>query len=277
MSNLGKVFCIIAIICSVGASIVGFLLASKKSGYASQLTEVENALKKAPAPVQYNADFRLNPEEPAATLLRANEALEKTKTELASSQKLLSETQSRLSTSQAEVQKLTTEVTSVRRDLESKSAELKTVSDRLSETESTLKSMNDKLGGRSLESVLASLNESNEQVKVLEAEKKVIQDSLAQIQKDLNRLQELDRLREQSKAPIELSGRVVAINKQWNFVVLDVGKDDKLVEGVELTVYRGDSLVGKVRSVSVDATTAIADIMPEWTKTEIQVGDKVLF
>jgi len=67
------------------------------------------------------------------------------------------------------------------------------------------------------------------------------------------------------------------MNKAWNFVVLDVGEQNQLVEGVDLTVYRGNSLVGKVRTVSVDDETAIADILPEWTKTEIQIGDQVLF
>ena len=76
---------------------------------------------------------------------------------------------------------------------------------------------------------------------------------------------------------MDLSGKVVALNKSWNFVVLDVGKDNKLNEGVDLAVYRGDLLIGKVRTVSVDATTAIADILPDWTKSEIQVGDKVLY
>lgn len=277
MSNLGKVFCIIAIICSIGAAIVGFLLASKKTGYANQLTAVEDALRKAPAPVQYNADFKINPDEPAATVLRANDALDKTKTELASTQKSLAETQDQLTASQAEVQKLTTQLTATKRDLEARTTELAESEKKRQEAESTLRAMNDKLGGRSLDDVLTSLNESNEQVKILSAEKKIIEDSLAQAQKDLNRLQELERLRAERKAPLELSGRVVAINKQWNFVVLDVGKDDKLVEGVDLTVYRGNSLIGKVRSVSVEANTAIADILPEWTQSEIQVGDKVLF
>jgi cell shape-determining protein MreC len=277
MSNLGKVFCIVAIICSIGAAITGFLLANKKSQYAGQLAAVEDALRKAPAPVQYNADFKINTDEPAATVLRANDALDKTKTELASTQKSLSDTQSQLTSAQAEIQKLTTELTSTKRELEAKTTALAESEKKRQESDAALKAMNNKLGGRSLDEVLASLDESNEKVKVLSAEKKIIEDSLAQAQKDLNRLQELDRLRAESKAPLELSGRVLAINKQWNFVVLDVGKDDKLVEGVDLTVYRGDTLIGKVRSVSVEANTAIADILPEWTKTEIQVGDKVLF
>jgi myosin heavy subunit len=277
MSNLGKVFCVISIIASLGAAVLGFLLASKKSGYATQLTAVEDALRKAPAPVQYNADFKLNPDEPAATVLRANDALDKTKAELATTQKSLSDTQSQLTSSQAEVQKLTTEVTATKRDLDAKTTQLADSEKKLTETASSLKAINDKLGGRTIDTVLGSLAETSEKVTILTAEKKIIEDSLAQAQKELNRLQELDRLRVDNKAPLELSGRVLAINKQWNFVVLDVGKDDKLVEGVDLTVYRGESLIGKVRSVAVENNTAIADILPDWTKSEIQVGDKVLF
>jgi predicted nucleic acid-binding Zn-ribbon protein len=277
MSNLGKVFCVISIISSLAAGVLGFMLSNKKTGYATQLTAVEDALRKAPAPVQYTGDFKLNTDEPAATVRRANDALDKTKTELASTQKSLSDTQGQLTTSQAEVQKLTTDITATKRDLETKTTRLAEVEKKVAEVEGSLKSMNDKLGGRSLDDVLTSLNDTTEKMKVLGAEKKIIEDSLAQMQKDLNKFQELDRLRDDGRAPMELSGRVLAINKQWNFVVLDVGKDDKLVEGVDLTVYRGETLIGKIKTVSVESNTAIADILPDWTKTEIQVGDKVLF
>lgn len=277
MSNLGKVFCVISIIASIGAAVLGFMLSSKKTAFSNQLAAVEEALRAAPAPVQYNADYLTNPDEPAATIRLANTALEKTKAELATAQKSLSDTQGQLTTTQAEVQKLTTEVTSAKRDLDARTAKLGEVEKKLTETESSLKTLNDKLGGRSLDEILANMNESSEKVKVLTAEKKIIEDSLAQMQKDLNKFKELDTLREQQRAPMELSGKVLAINKQWNFVVLDVGKDDKLTEGVDLTVYRGDTLIGKIKTVSVDSNTAIADILPAWTKGEIQVGDKVLF
>ncbi|MDX6766132.1 MAG: hypothetical protein SFU85_05030 [Candidatus Methylacidiphilales bacterium] len=277
MSNLGKVFCVISIICSVAAAIFGYLVSSKKTGYAGQLVAVEEALKKAPAPVQYNADFKLSPEEPAATIEKANGFFAKTKEELVEAQKKATDAAAQLATAQAEVQKLTTEATSARKEAESSKAKMAEAEKKLGEVESSYKSLTEKLGGRNIEDILSNLQKSDEQVKVLTAEKKIIEDSMAQLQKDVNRLQELDRLRVESKAPLELSGKVLAINKAWNFVVLDVGKDDKLVEGVDLTVYRGDTLVGKIRTVSVENNTAIADILPEWTKTEIQVGDKVLF
>lgn len=277
MSNLGKVFCVVSIICSLAAAGFGFAISQRKSSYATKLVAVEEALKQAPAPVQYTADFKLSPDEPAATIVKANGFFAKTKEERDEALKKLSDATSQLSASQAEVQKLTTEVTSAKKDLEAGKIKVVEAEKKLVETEASLKSLTEKLGGRDIDAILGNLKQNDEQVKVLTAEKKIIEDSFAQMKKDLERLQELDRLRGESKAPLELSGKVLAINKAWNFVVLDVGKDDKLVEGVDLTVYRGETLIGKIRTVSVENNTAIADILPDWTKTEIQVGDKVLF
>jgi len=275
MSNLGKVFCVISIICSLAAAGFGFAISQRKTGYHKQLEGVEEAQKQSPIP--YTGDFRLSPSEPRESILKANAVFAKTKTELDDSLKKLAEVNGQLSTAQAEAQKLTTEVTAARKEVESSRTKLADAEKKLGESESSLKNITEKLGGRNIEDILGTLKQNDEQVKVLTAEKKIIEDSLAQMQKDLSRFQELDRLRTDSKAPLELSGKVLAINKAWNFVVLDVGKDDKLVEGVDLTVYRGETLIGKIRTVSVENNTAIADILPDWTKSEIQVGDKVLF
>jgi myosin heavy subunit len=277
MSNLGKVFCVVSIVFSLAAAGFGFMISSRKSDYASKLVAVEDALKQAPAPIQYTADFKLSPGEPAATVLKANDIFAKTKTERDDALNKLGEATSQLSTAQAEVQKLTTEITAAKKDVETSKTKLTEAETKLSETQTSLKSLTEKLGGRDIDTILGNLKQNEEQVSVLKTEKKIIEDSFAQMKKDLERLQELDRLRSESKAPLELSGKVLAINKAWNFVVLDVGKDDKLVEGVDLTVYRGETLIGKIRTVAVENNTAIADVLPEWTKTEIQVGDKVLF
>lgn len=275
MSNLGKVFCVISIICSLAAAGFGFAIAKKKTGYHNQLAQTEEALKQSPIP--YTGDFTLSTNEPKESILKSNVVFAKTKEELADSLKKLAEVNGQLSTAQAEAQKLTTEITAAKKEVESSKTKLADAEKKLGESESSLKNITEKLGGRNIEDILGTLKQNDEQVKVLTAEKKIIEDSLAQMQKDLNRFQELDRLRTESKAPLELSGKVLAINKAWNFVVLDVGKDDKLVEGVDLTVYRGETLIGKIRTVSVENNTAIADILPDWTKSEIQVGDKVLF
>ncbi|MDD5261180.1 MAG: hypothetical protein PHD76_04955 [Methylacidiphilales bacterium] len=251
-------------------------MATKKSGYAKQLGAVEDQLRKTPN-VSYQSDFKNNPDEPAATVQKAAGILKKTKDDLDATQAKLTESTGQLSESQSQVQKLTTEVTSTKKDLESKTTQLTETTTNLQAAQTELKDFKDQLGGRKLSDILDELKKTTEDSKVLSAEKKIIEDSLAKSTAELKKYQELEQLAKNHAAPMDLSGKVVAINKSWNFVVLDLGKDNKLNEGIDLAVYRGDQLIGKVRTVSVDATTAIADILPDWTKTEIQVGDKVLY
>lgn len=277
MSNSGKVFLALAIVFSLVTAVLGFMVAQQRSQFASQLADVESTLKSSPDAISYTANFKANANEPAATLERLNSAFQKAVTELSETTGQLTETRERLTKVEAESQRLTTDITSAKRDLETKTTEFNKAEASLKQVQSELQTMKDQLGGRQLQVVLDDLKVNQERLQILAAEKKIIEDSMARLQLDLNRLQELDRLRAERVAPMELNGKVLAINKSWNFVVLDVGKDSRLVVGVDLTVYRGDNLIGKVRTVSVDASTAIADILPDWTKSEIQVGDSVLF
>ena len=75
--------------------------------------------------------------------------------------------------------------------------------------------------------------------------------------------------------PKGLHGRVVVVNKDWNFVVLDIGSRAGLVPNAEMLVHRGDLLIGKVLVSGVTRDLAIADIRPEWQQMQIQEGDFV--
>lgn len=277
MSGIGKAFVVLAILGSLASAGGGFFLAQKKSGYADQLAQVETSLRSQDSAVKYNGSFLTNPAEPAASIKKANETYSKTVEELNTANASLAEAKTGLSDAQAKVSQLTTEVTSTKKSLEEKSSALTQAQEELKNSSEELAKVKDQLGGRDLATVLAETSQVKEKLEVLESEKKLIEDTLMQRTAQVEDLKKLDRLREAKAAPLELSGKVVALNKAWNFVVLDVGEQNQLVEGVDLTVYRGDSLVGKVRTVSVDAETAIADILPEWSKGEIQVGDQVLF
>jgi uncharacterized phage infection (PIP) family protein YhgE len=276
MSSLGKICCVIAIICSLAAGYFGFVNAQRKTAFSSQLTATENAVRKFPN-INYAADFKNAPDEPAATLNKAASAADKTLKELNTTKTDLSSTKDKLAQSDSQVQKLTTDYTAAQKQLEEKTVALTKASADLQTTSTELKDLKDKLGGRSIDEVISDLNSATEKAKVLSAEKKIVDDALAKANSELDKYKELDDLRQNKNAPMDMSGRVVAINKTWNFVVLDIGKDNKLVENVELTVYRGSELIGKIRTVSVDAKAAIADIIPDLTKSEIQVGDKVLY
>jgi len=71
-------------------------------------------------------------------------------------------------------------------------------------------------------------------------------------------------------------GKVVAVDSQWDFVVLDIGGDQGLVERGELLVNRDGKLVAKVRITSVEPKRAIANVLPEWKQADVVEGDLVM-
>ena len=85
--------------------------------------------------------------------------------------------------------------------------------------------------------------------------------------------------RMQQKMRNGLSGRVLAVNPAWNFVVLSLGDKNGVVNNAELLVKRGTQYIGKVRVTSVEPSTSIADIVANSVPqgTAISPGDDVIY
>ena len=74
-----------------------------------------------------------------------------------------------------------------------------------------------------------------------------------------------------------LKGSVVAVDDEWDFVVVSVGEKDGARQSGKLMVSREGKLVGKVQITSLDESQSIANILPNWKQGDIQVGDTVLY
>lgn len=75
-----------------------------------------------------------------------------------------------------------------------------------------------------------------------------------------------------------LNARVLAVNHDWGFVVIDAGKSTGLTEETKLIVTRGTQTVGKVSVMSVDNGRAMASIVPNTVANGeiIMPGDRVI-
>lgn len=76
--------------------------------------------------------------------------------------------------------------------------------------------------------------------------------------------------------PAALKGKVLVMDPKWNFVVLNVGEDQGVLERGELLVNRNGKLVAKVQVRSVQKDRSIANIMPGWQLGEVLEGDSVI-
>jgi hypothetical protein len=78
------------------------------------------------------------------------------------------------------------------------------------------------------------------------------------------------------KMPAGLTGHVMAVDKKYSFVVLNVGESQGVAKNGKLLVNRGGKLVGKVRVTRVEPNSSVANILPDWKLAEVREGDQVL-
>jgi hypothetical protein len=76
--------------------------------------------------------------------------------------------------------------------------------------------------------------------------------------------------------PPGLKGKVVVVDPKFNFVILNIGRDQGVLERGEFMVNRQGQLLGKVRIASVEKDRCVANILVDWRRGEIMEGDEVL-
>ena len=73
----------------------------------------------------------------------------------------------------------------------------------------------------------------------------------------------------------DLKGKIIAVDPKWDFVVLNIGGDQGVLEDGELLVSRDGKLVAKVIVRSVMKDRSIANVMPGWQLGPVIEGDMV--
>lgn len=72
-----------------------------------------------------------------------------------------------------------------------------------------------------------------------------------------------------------VTGNILVVNKEFGFVVVDLGRKDDLKLGDVLSVYRGTELIGKVQVERLEQEISIASLLPDWRKAEFKENDVV--
>jgi hypothetical protein len=71
------------------------------------------------------------------------------------------------------------------------------------------------------------------------------------------------------------AGQVVVVNREYDFIVMNLGKNHGLSIGQEFQVVRGSEVLGRVKVEKVYDELAAAAILPESQKDNIREGDTV--
>jgi hypothetical protein len=222
------------------------------------------------------------------TTLRTTETnLASAKKELGDTKKTLDETQATLKEKEADLVNAKAAAETAKADLAKAQAAEDDAKKKVASAEQALeelkKTFPEGVNMAELPETLKKLQADKAKADTELAEAKAVQESLK------SRADEMSHAAEQKERTIQeyksnvvrqgLSGKIVAYNPGWNFVVLNIGDKAGLKAGVSMVVLRGGNMVGKVKVTSVEASTAIADVLPGTIARgeSVQPGDAVVF
>ncbi len=248
---LMRISLILAILAALGAGVFGYIEVTKQIPQLVQQRDSEHGAK-----------------------MTAQKQLADTTTQLHTTQNTLSKTQNDLADSKKAQKQAETD-----RDAEIKiAADLK---DRLTKTSADLESVQADLAAykatgktsKDIGDMDAEIRKDRDTIAALNEEKAVFVRTIARQSNQLAQL--LGTIDYVVKLPADLKGKVVSVDPKWEFVVLNIGDDQQVLEGGQLLVSRDSKLVAKVIVRTVYKNSCIANIMPNWRLGEVFEGDMV--
>lgn len=124
-----------------------------------------------------------------------------------------------------------------------------------------------------LKTLIANYDDAKKTIEGQEEEKRLFMSEIRKLKNELAYYRDED-----SKVPLPegLKAKVLVFDPKWDFVVLDVGDNQGVLERGELLVNRNSKLVAKVRVLRVDKDRCIANVVPGWKLGEIVEGDAAI-
>ena len=123
------------------------------------------------------------------------------------------------------------------------------------------------------------LEDAMKQLQAAEREKTLLSDKIKAAQERSAHLEKEAKKRPAAGGNPGIRGTVLAVNRAYNFVVLNLGGRKGVEANTEMLVLRGGSFIGKIRISSVEPATAIGDIITSSLARGVQVqpGDTVIY
>jgi hypothetical protein len=198
---------------------------------------------------------------------------DKTKKELARTQNDLSQTQQQLTDANSERDKALANADAQSKRADDLSDKLATATQQLNDAQNNLAAYTATgIKAEDVGKLSRDLKNANDAIEAANGEKMVLTRTITRLKSELNKF-EGDQ--EPVKLPADLKGKIVTVDPKWDFVVLDIGDNQGVLQDGELLVSRDGQLVAKVIVRSVEKDRCIANIVPGWKLGEVIEGDEV--
>ena len=135
---------------------------------------------------------------------------------------------------------------------------LQTIAPKLKELENDLESAKQDLATKQAELEVVSKKVAANEVRIEKAEK-VQTDRLTSIERNSS------------------EGVITAVNEDWGFVLVNIGKDQGVQGDSELIVKRDGIRIGNLNVVSIQPGITVADINQKGLSGSVEPGDRVIF
>lgn len=183
--------------------------------------------------------------------------------------------------------KETEEKTTAQKEAESKVAKDETV-----KTQAEIDEINNKIAAKlkdfggnpdelapKRDALKAEIDAQQQKLAVLEKEIEVTNGVIAENTKTIGRFTEQQAQRTKSISLSQRVGIITAVNPDWAFCVVGMGKTDGVSTDSRLLVKRGNQLIGKLNILRIENNLTVADIDMKSIKNGngILPGDQVIF
>lgn len=199
----------------------------------------------------------------------------------------LKSTQVQLETSTKNAAELETKLSAATQEADNRRREAEENARRITEVQAQIEQLQaaarNPAAGGGMSNPTVELENKIRELEAQVAEAKQVQGSLQEQAKiadaNLRQLQKKEDMRQRGLMASGLTGRVLAVDRNWNFVVLDLGDRNGVVSNAEMVITRGGSAVGKVRITNVEPSQSIADVVPNSVPPGLTIerGDRVVY
>ncbi len=206
---------------------------------------------------------------------QTTQSLEAARVDLDNAEAQNQQVQADLSLAKNELQRQTREANRLQANYDDKKAQL-----------AELDLLKEKLRGRTPESVTIEYEGLVQRKQRLTQDLASLQDEITQtvaaVESNEQRIDSLTDQEAERQNRIALNGMeadVVAINREYGFVIVNAGSEDGVRADSSLLVQRDVDRIGRLRIVSIEPQVTVADIVPGSLApgVELMVRDKVIF
>jgi len=248
---LRTILLILAIVAGLAAAVVNFTVVKQKIGV---LTDDRNTQRSAK-------------EEALRELAATNKVLVATQKELANTKTQLADSEAKRTKLADQLAQANTQIDELNTKIAKTTKERDDAQDHLAAYTAT---------GLTPPQVFAldkDLKNTQQALAVADQEKLVLSREVTKLKSQLAELTQPDYF---VALPASLKGKVMAVDPKWDFVVLNVGENEGVLNHGEMLVSRDGKLVAKVIVSSVQKDRSIANIMPGWQLGDVIEGDSVI-